>query len=160
MSQIRDFLMEMFDLNRQANTKMVSNISKLSAPEESIRLLSHLVNCQYKWLDRIRQFPEDSNLDWWDPLYSLEELPEQFEKSSLLWIDYLSDKSDDEIETSMKYVGYDGSTWEARLKDIALQLIFHSFHHRAQMQMMVRSQGQKPAFIDYIGYKAKKTGTT
>jgi len=38
-----------------------------------------------------------------------------------------------------------------------LQLIFHSFHHRAQMQTMIRVQGLKPAFIDYIGYKAKKT---
>ena len=45
---------------------------------------------------------------------------------------------------------------EARLIDIALQLNYHSIHHRAQMQMLIRQQGIEPDFIDYIGTKYKK----
>ena len=156
---MREFLIDMFEINKEANIRMVSDIKTLPSGEESIKLLSHLVNCQYKWIDRLKMFPEESGLDWWMPLYTTEELPKQFEESTQLWIEYLSNQSDDEIEMEKNYIGYDGSVWAAKLKDIALQLIFHSYHHRAQMQMMIRAQGQKPSFIDYIGYKAKKTGT-
>lgn len=150
----------MFGFNKEANIKMVSHVATLPSPEEGLKLLSHLANCQYKWLDRIKLFPEDSKLDWWIPEYTADELPEHFENSTQRWIDYLSKKSEEELEAEKKYVGYEGTIWESKLKDIALQLIFHSFHHRAQIQMMIRAQGHKPAFIDYIGKKQKKTGTT
>jgi len=156
---MKDFLIEMFGMNRDANLKMTGAIKKLPEQDECIKHLSHLANCQYKWLDRINIFPDESQLDWWDPVYTLDELPDRFEESSNQWIDYLSGMNDDEIESVKQYKGYDGSTWEAKLKDIALQLIFHSFHHRAQIQMMIRAQGSKPGFIDYIGYKQKKSGS-
>jgi uncharacterized damage-inducible protein DinB len=44
----------------------------------------------------------------------------------------------------------------AKLKDIALQLIFHSFHHRAQIQTLIRQEGKEPRFVDYIGDKYRK----
>ena len=154
---MKDFLIEMFRHNLDANLNMVGFVAKLSSPEESLRLLSHLANCQYKWLDRINIFPEESKLDWWLPVYSSADLPKHFEESTQNWISYLSNVSEAEIESIKKYKGYDGSTWEAKLKDIALQLIFHSFHHRAQIQLMIRAQGLQPEFIDYIGYRAKKS---
>ncbi|MFZ1676412.1 MAG: DinB family protein [Saprospiraceae bacterium] len=156
---MKDFLIEMFDINREANIKMVSAIKKLEVQAECLRDLSHLANCQYKWLDRIMIFPNESELDWWNPVYTPEELPFHFKESTQRWISYMSDMNEDELDLIKNYIGYDGSTWEARLKDIALQLIFHSFHHRAQIQMMIRAQGHRPGFIDYIGYKQKKTGS-
>ncbi len=50
---MRTFLIEMFRLNQEANLKMVSAIRNLPSPEECLKHLSHLANCQYKWLDRI-----------------------------------------------------------------------------------------------------------
>ena len=156
---MKDFLIEMFEINRDANIKMASKVKSLPSPEEGLKHLSHLVNCQYKWLDRIKVFPSDSKLDWWLPLYSADELHQQFVESSQIWIDYLLEKTENELDEIKKYISWDGNVWEAKLKDILLQLIFHSFHHRAQMQMMIRAQDQKPGFIDYIGYKAKKSET-
>lgn len=155
---MRDFLIEMFDLNQVANIKMVSALKKISTSEGSLRHLSHLVNCQYKWLDRILIYPETSLLDWWEPAYVLEDLPDQFIKSTHQWISFLKEKSEDELNSMIHYIGYDGSIWEVPLKDVVLQLIFHSFHHRAQIQMMIRAEGFQPGFIDYIGYKQKKSG--
>jgi len=154
---MKDFLIEMFGMNQEANLKMVSAIKKIPKQDEALKLLSHLANCQYKWLDRINVFPEESKLDWWEPVYIPEELPEHFVESTSNWINYLTELSEDDLEEIKNYIGYDGSTWEAKLKDIAVQLIFHSFHHRAQIQMMIRVQGFKPGFIDYIGYKQKKS---
>ena len=157
---MKNFLIEMFGMNQEANLKMVSAIKKIPSQEEPLKLLSHLANCQYKWLDRINVFPEDSKLDWWEPVFAIEELPEHIVQSTQQWVIYLSGLDEDELEAIKNYVGYDGTTWEAKLKDIVLQLIFHSFHHRAQIQMMIRAQGYRPGFIDYIGTRQKKTGTT
>jgi len=44
------------------------------------------------------------------------------------------------------------------LKDIALQLNYHSIHHRAQIQTIIRQQGMEPDFVDYIGTKYKRLG--
>jgi uncharacterized damage-inducible protein DinB len=44
--------------------------------------------------------------------------------------------------------------------DIALQLNYHSIHHRAQMQVLIRQQGMEPDFIDYIGTKYRKVTET
>jgi uncharacterized damage-inducible protein DinB len=157
---MKEFLMDMFHTNLEANLKMIGAVSKMPSPEEGMRHLSHLANCQYKWLDRIKLFPDESKLDWWEPVYLADQLEKAFIESTELWISYLSSTSEGEIESLKYYKGYDGKNWEAQLKDIALQLIFHSFHHRAQIQMMIRQQGLKPAFIDYIGYRSKKSGIT
>ena len=153
---MRDFLIDMFRVNQEANVKMVSAISTLTSPQECLKHMSHLANCQYKWLDRLRVFPEVSTLDWWNPVYSISELPDKIVESSQQWISFLESKTDDDMESIVNYVGFDGSIWQVALKDIALQLTFHSYHHRAQIQMMIRAQGHVPEFIDYIGYKAKK----
>ena len=51
-----------------------------------------------------------------------------------------------------------GATWTARLADIARQLNFHSIHHRAQIQMLIRAQGIEPDFVDYIGTRYRRLG--
>ena len=157
---MRDFLIEMFKINQDANIKMAGSCSKLQSPQECIRLLSHLVNCQYKWLDRLKVFPKESTLDWWAPLYSGDDFVLHMEKSTQAWIDHISDSSQEELEKEQRFLGFDGMEWNCKLKDIALQLIFHSFHHRAQLQMLIRAQGHQPAFIDYIRYKAKRAEST
>src|SRR5258706_12093206 len=124
---MRDFLIDMFRLNQKANLKMVSVINNLPSPQECLRHMSHLANCQYKWLDRLYLFPELSKLEWWSPVYSIDELPNKIIESSQQWISFLENKTDGEIETILNYMGQDDSIWQAELKDIALQLIFHSF---------------------------------
>jgi len=44
----------------------------------------------------------------------------------------------------------------AAIKDIALQLNYHSIHHRAQIQTIIRSQGLEPEFVDYIATKYRR----
>ncbi|TMI86788.1 MAG: hypothetical protein E6H06_20475 [Bacteroidetes bacterium] len=72
------------------------------------------------------------------------------------WIDFHENKTEEQIFSEVEFIGYDGAKWKAELVDIALQLIYHSIHHRAQMQMLIRQQGMEPDFIDYIGTKYRK----
>ena len=74
------------------------------------------------------------------------------------WIGYLDSVSEEELFSEKKFIGYDGAHWAVPLKDIALQLNYHSIHHRAQIQTIIRHQGLEPDFVDYIGTKYKRLG--
>jgi uncharacterized damage-inducible protein DinB len=68
----------------------------------------------------------------------------------------LESKTDDELYEDVEFVGFDGGDWAAALKDIALQLNYHSIQHRSQIQYLIRQQGIAPDFVDYIGTKYRK----
>jgi uncharacterized damage-inducible protein DinB len=156
MIEMKQYLIDTFNFNDYANRKILCKIKELPDKEGCIKYFSHLINSQNKWLDRILKFPGESKLDWWVPVYDLNIIENEWSISLKAWINFLEKKKEDEIFIQTKFIGYDGGTWTAEIKDIALQLNYHSFHHRAQIQTLIRQQGLEPDFIDYIGIKYKK----
>ncbi|MCV4691075.1 hypothetical protein OFC38_33525, partial [Escherichia coli] len=69
---------------------------------------------------------------------------------------YLDSRSHADLIEDVEFTGYDGGRWAAKPLDIALQLNYHSIHHRAQIQTIIRAQGLTPDFVDYIGTKYRK----
>jgi uncharacterized damage-inducible protein DinB len=135
---------------------LLEKIRLLSNKEECIKFFSHLINCQFKWMARITQDPKAPAMSWWEPLYEPGQLEEEWTKSLDLWINYIRSKTDEELATEVEFIGFDNGIWAASPKDIALQLNYHSIHHRAQMQTLIRQQGLEPDFLDYIGTKYRK----
>ena len=155
---MKQYLIDTFRFNDHANKMMLEKIKQLPEKTEAVKYFSHLINSQNKWLKRIQFFPADPKMDWWEPLYELAQLEGEWNKSVQAWIDYVGNKSEDELNNEVKFVGYDGATWSCGLKHIALQLNYHSIHHRAQVQTIIRQQGLEPDFVDYIGTKYKRLG--
>jgi uncharacterized damage-inducible protein DinB len=156
--EIKRYLIDTFQFNDHANGLLLTKINELPDKQECLRLFSHLINSQNKWLARIIEYPKAPNLSWWDPVYALEDIKPVWEKSLGVWLDYLGNKNEEDLFAEVRFVGYDGRQWSAQLKDIALQLNYHSIHHRAQMQALIRAQGVEPDFVDYIGTRYKKIG--
>ena len=154
--QFTQYLLDTFRFNDKANRQMIEKIKQLPDKEAALKYISHLANSQYKWMARILQDPKAPQMDWWNPLYKLEELETEWEKSLQPWIDYLKNKTDEEISREVTFVGFDGGMYAATPKDIMLQLNYHSIHHRAQIQVIIRQQGLEPDFIDYIGTMYRK----
>jgi uncharacterized damage-inducible protein DinB len=153
---LKTYLIDTFQFNSRTNKKLLKKIRQLRDQEESIRFFSHLINSQYKWLARIKQDPMAAQMSWWDPVYPFSGLEKEWDKSLTLWLDYLQSKTEEELSKEVEFTGYDGGKWMATPKDIALQLNYHSIHHRAQIQMLIRAQGVEPDFVDYIGTKYRK----
>jgi uncharacterized damage-inducible protein DinB len=153
---MKDHLIETFLFNDGMNKDMLKKISELAEKEGCIKYFSHLINSQNKWMARIVQDPKAPGMSWWEPVYPFEELEMKWNGSLQNWTNYLQNKTEEEIFEEVEFTGYDNGRWKARLVDIALQLNYHSIHHRAQMQMLIRQQGIEPNFIDYIGTKYKK----
>lgn len=156
--QMKDYLIETFNYNDVTNKNLLSKINLLNDKKECVKLFSHLINCQYKWMARIIKDPNANIMSWWDPVYDYERLHEEWSKSLDLWISYIDSKTEEELSAETTFIGFDGATWAATPKDIALQLNYHSIHHRAQIQTMIRQQGIEPAFVDYIGTKYRRIG--
>ena len=153
---MKEYLIDTFLFNDGMNKSMLKKIKGLPDKEGCVKYFSHLINSQNKWMARIVQDKIARGMSWWDPIYQFEKLEEKWNDSLQIWIDYLRDKTEQEIFDEVEFTGYDGGRWKARLIDIALQLNYHSIHHRAQMQILIRQQGIEPDFIDYIGTKYKR----
>jgi len=153
---MKNYLIETFQYNDATNKKLLDKISVLADKVESIKLFSHLINSQYKWMARIMNDPKAPEMSWWDPVYALEDLEIEWSKSLKLWFDYLADMTEEALDTEVQFTGFDLGLWAATPKDIALQLNYHSIHHRAQIQTLIRQQGLVPDFVDYIGTKYRK----
>lgn len=151
-----NYLLDTFRFNDKANIQLFEKIKDVPGNEEIIRHFSHLVNCQYKWLARIQQDPAAQTMDWWEPLYDYAALETAWTDSLQKWISYIQSKTEAELMTEVSFIGFDGSTFAATPADIALQLNYHSIHHRAQIQLMIRGLGLTPDFIDYIGTKYRR----
>lgn len=154
--QLNSYLIDTFNFNDQVNKKLLEKIKLLNDSSEAIKLFSHLINCQYKWKARIVQDPNANKLSWWEPVYDFDKLEIEWTKSLHLWTKYIAEKTEEELSTEVTFIGFDNTMWAATPKDIALQLNYHSIHHRAQIQTIIRQQGIEPDFVDYIGTKYRK----
>ena len=155
---LKEYLIDTFKYNHQTNIKLLDKIKMLPDKEQSIKFFSHLINSQYKWMARIKQDPAAPQMSWWDPVYPLEMLAVEWKKSLDLWLDYISYLPEDQLTREIIFTGFDGAKWVATPQDIALQLNYHSIHHRAQIQSIIRSQGIEPDFVDYIGTRYRRIG--
>lgn len=154
--QLNDYLTDTFLYNDQTNKKLLGKIRLLNDNAEAIKLFSHLINCQYKWMARVLQDPNAGKMSWWEPVYDFDNLEAEWTKSLNPWLTYIDSKTEKELSKEVTFTGFDGVMWAATPKDIALQLNYHSIHHRAQIQTILRKQGIEPDFVDYIGTRYRK----
>lgn len=155
---MRAFLIDFFAFNDYQNRRMLKRIHELPDQGEAIRIFSHLINSQRKWMARINQEATVYEMSWWTPEYQLSQLESEWIRSLENWISFLEACSEEELFKEILFPGPDNELWTSRLKDIPLQLNYHSIHHRAQIQMLIRNQGKEPDFIDYIATIYRKAG--
>lgn len=154
--QMKSYLIETFQYNDHANKLALAKMGELADRDECVRFFSHLINSMNKWLARIQQTPGYAEMDWWLPVYTFESLEEKWDQCLKRWLDYLKSMSEEELFQEVEFIGFDGHDFAAVIKDIALQLNYHSIHHRAQIQYLIRQQGIEPEFVDYIGTKYRR----
>ncbi len=154
--EMKQYLTDTFKYNDKANKQVLEKIKILPHKTEAIYLFSHLINCQYRWMARILQDSKAQEMDWFNPVYELNELETNWNDSLNLWLKYIELKTDKELSVEVPFIGTDGEQYVSTPCDIALQLNYHSIHHRAQMQTLIRQQGLSPDFVDYIGTKYRK----
>jgi uncharacterized damage-inducible protein DinB len=154
--EMKQYLLETFQYNDYANKLALVKIREIPEKEECIKFFSHMINSMNKWLGRIRQSPGYTEMDWWKPVYELDDLESKWDECLQGWLEFIESKTEDELFDEVEFIGFDGYDFAAVIKDIALQLNYHSIQHRSQIQYLIRQQGIAPDFVDYIGTKYRK----
>jgi uncharacterized damage-inducible protein DinB len=64
---------------------------------------------------------------------------------------FLNGRSEESLEERITFSRpKDGKQYTAMIQDVILQINYHSIHHRAQLNRIIRLQGLKPPVTDYI----------
>ena len=153
---MKQYLIDTFKFNSIANKKVLEKIKLLPEKTEAIKLFSHLITCQYRWMAGLMQEQRAKEMTWWEPPYELNDLEIKWDESLNLWLDYLNEKAETELFEEVEFLDWSSGDFAAKPKDIALQLNYHSIHHRAQIQTIIRQQGLKPDSVEYINSNYRK----
>ncbi|MHA4893274.1 DinB family protein [Pedobacter sp. PWIIR3] len=137
---------KLWEYNNWANELVLNSMSEnLSLlPGSSILLISHIVNAQTIWADRLHgRVPE---LGVWD-LHDLDYCKILHENSSVALRSFLDQC------LSMKLINYKTSTgaeFSTSVCDILTHTFNHATYHRAQIASQLKEAGVTPVTTDYI----------
>jgi uncharacterized damage-inducible protein DinB len=123
---------------------------------KAVYLMWHIVAARRMWLFRFGVVNE--NADLFPQETSFVDLPAQVAAMETLWSDYLNQLDDAELARVFEYTAYDGNRFRNTIEDILTQLFGHSWYHRGQIAMLLRSIGAEPAVTDLVFWAREPVG--
>lgn len=117
-------------------------------PASCLRLLSHIVNTQTAWLNRVTG--EKTITSAWEE-HSLDKCKKMHEQTSAIMKNIL-DHQEEDLFKLFEYKNFAGQTYKSELYDILLQVLTHGVYHRAQVAQEMRRAGLEPILTDYIHF--------
>lgn len=139
-------------------TRNLTDLMKVSGEfrerKSCIALMSHIINSQRIWFDRVLSL-NIADVNLWDDI-DLDMMKQQAKESNQLWIDLIGDH-DMDIESKIVYQNSAGINYMNTFTEICNHLILHGQHHRAQISLLFSLSEIKPPSIDYIHYLRQNT---
>ena len=90
-------------------------------------------------------------LNWFGSVFPVEEIEKIWGESISAWITFSEKIDSSELEDLVIIKRKENDkNYSTKLKEIMLQLNYHSMHHHAQVNRIIRQQGQTPPITDYI----------
>jgi uncharacterized damage-inducible protein DinB len=156
---MKQHLLDTFSFNDFANRKLIEKIKLLPDNSEAIKLFSHLIACQEKWFAKLTNDPNETTMNWWEPVYSVTELENAWTASVNKWNALLQSRSEEELSAETNFKGTGDVIMACAPADIVLHLNYHSIHHRAQILSQISKQGLAADVPDYIRTKIRRVDT-
>jgi hypothetical protein len=72
--EMKRYLLDTFAYNDHANKLVLTKMRDICDQSGAVRLFSHLINSQYKWMSRVVRDSKALAMDWWEPVYAVAEL--------------------------------------------------------------------------------------
>ncbi len=142
-------LNQLWQYNDWANKTVFKSFDQYGqqVPAPALNLLSHIINTQYIWLNRIQG--EKPVTGVWD-VHLLKTCKEWHEEASAGLKQKIEHASD--LAEKIEYTNTKGVVFETSLQDILIHIFNHGTYHRAQIAQQMRRNGLEPVNTDYITY--------
>jgi uncharacterized damage-inducible protein DinB len=148
---MRDYFLKLFNYNFWANSKVFQPVVYNEVQdEELIKIMSHVLNAQFIWYSRVTGKKEYDVPVW--QIYSAEELPKKSQVSTNLWVKFISENSDSQFLSVMRYNNSKGEPFTNSIVDTMIHLINHGTYHRGQINKLYRQKNINPPNVDYITF--------
>jgi uncharacterized damage-inducible protein DinB len=145
-----------FDYEKDAHAKVIRSLESVPAerrttPEylRAVSILAHITAARRMWLGRLGVAPPFAGSFFPEGL-ELAQVKVQWHEVEQLWSEFLSQLTDERIVQTFEYQSLDAGRFRNRIEDILAQLFGHSWYHRGQIAMLVRTAGGEPAATDFI----------
>jgi uncharacterized damage-inducible protein DinB len=144
-----------FEYEKDSHAKTLASLN--AVPEElrtseefrkAVYLMGHIVAARRMWLFRFGVVKEKAEL--FPQETSFAELQSQIAEMETLWAQYLGRLDDGELARVFEYQSYEGARFRNTIEEILTQLFGHSWYHRGQIAMLLRSIGAEPAVTDFV----------
>ncbi len=142
-----EHLRRQFAYDAWANREVMAAIRANTGDERALQLMSHIVAAERLWRERLEQKPQ--NVPVW-PKADLSWCEAQAAELRGLWTEYLQRISGEDLARKVSYKNSKGEAWSSAIEDVLSHVVLHSAYHRGQIASHMRSQGQTPAYTDFI----------
>ncbi|HUS10285.1 MAG TPA: DinB family protein [Pyrinomonadaceae bacterium] len=144
-----------FEYEQDSHAKTLASLSavasELRSSEEfakALYLMGHIIAGRRMWLFRLGFL--DDNTELFPGVTDLEDLAAQLSEMEAHWSQYLNQLNNNELDRIFEYTSYEGGHFRNSVEDILTQLFGHSWYHRGQIAMLLRSIGAEPAVTDFV----------
>ena len=150
---MKTFFNKLWQYNDWANLSLIDSMAQQEEvlPHKSLQLLSHIMNAQLIWIERIKGVISKHGV--WDEhdlatcrklhLLSSEQIQAEIENRKTDW------------QETILYSNSLGQHFETQLDDILLHVFNHGTYHRAQIAQALRINELTPLGTDYITFARK-----
>ena len=145
-----DLLNQLWAYNDWANKRLFKSLEQYGhqVPDTSLRLLSHIVNTQFIWLNRVKG--QKQAVGVWDE-HQLEICKKMHERTSIAIKQEIENLSNN-LHQRIDYTNTQGVEYHNSLQDVLLHIFNHGTYHRAQVAQNMRRNGLEPVNTDYIAF--------
>ena len=144
-----------FEYEKDSHAKTLDSLNAVAEElrqsegfRKAVNLMGHIIAARRLWLfrfgvaaDKVELFPREATLT---------ELPAAVAQMETLWSDYLERLNDADLAHVFEYQSYEGPRFRNTIEDILTQLFGHSWYHRGQIALLLRSIGAEPAATDFV----------
>jgi len=81
---------------------------------------------------------------------ALAEIRARLAETDAAWTEWLARADDDALARHFEYRSIEGEWFRDTVVDVVTQLAGHSWHHRGQIVLLLRSIGVQPPITDFI----------
>ena len=152
---MKDFFKELLDYSHHYNLEIISKFMDgdlhFILPERAIELLSHTLNAQKIWNERL--MGKSDHVKVWQ-VHKVEDL-EQIENENYRESIKLLEAED--LNRIVDFKNTKGESFQNSVKDIFFHMVNHSTYHRGQIATEFRKQKIDPVVSDFVYYKLKKS---
>lgn len=145
-----------FEYEQEAHCKTLASLQAVldgqrssSLFQKAVDLFAHLMAARRMWLFRFGAASE-SPRELFPQGIQVETLEAAMAEMNAAWAAYLNRLDETELARVFEYRSWDGTRYRNSIEDILTQLFGHSWYHRGQIALLLRSSGAEPAVTDFV----------